>query len=706
MYRYTLMLLTALIMFGCEQTSQPISGNDTDELIYKGAKVLVSISDLPDCGSAEEGQLFYVLDKKAFKYCDGSGYQVLDLKGPQGDSGASGQDGTDGRSIIWKGELSFAPSSPESNWAYYNTSDRAAYIYDGSEWDTLSVSGKDGAKGDSFYWLGILSSAPTSPALNEAYYNTTDNMAYIWDGNSWEILVRNGAPGSDGISIIWKGSMSSAPSSPDTNWAYYNSTDKVSYIYTGADWDTLSVSGSDGTKGDPGAAGQDGIDGTDGISIIWKGSMASAPSSPDTNWAYYNSTDKVSYIYTGAGWDTLSVSGSDGTKGDTGAAGQDGIDGTDGVSIIWKGSMASAPSSPDTNWAYYNSTDKVSYIYTGAGWDTLSVSGSDGANGSDGISINWLGDYSTAPASPSLNDAYRNTIDGNAYIWNGVLWKLLVEGTEPSMVYITGGTFTMGSANIGGEATPEHFVTLNDFRIDKTEVTQGDYSSLMRVTYSAYSDPNWNEASGGAGSNYPAYKVNWYDAVLYCNARSKRDGLDTVYSYTSITGISGNDCVLNGLGIDLAKNGYRLPTEAEWEYACRAGTTTDFYWGKNYNPNPSSITDSSEIDRNAVWWRNSWRKGSGNFGFGVHEAGSLLPNGFGLYDMIGNVWEWCNDWYGSYGSASVSNPTGPDRGSLRVLRGGDWRISHILYLSSAVRSLSYPENEFYYFGFRVALPVQ
>ena len=552
-----------------------------------------------------------MLDEEAFKYCDGSGYQVLDLKGPQGDSGAAGQDGaggTDGRSIIWQGELSSAPSSPDSNWAYYNTSDRAAYIYDGSEWDTLSVSGADGNdgadgakgdKGDSFYWLGSFSSAPTSPALNEAYYNTTDSKAYIWDGDSWELLVQDGTNGIDGAD--------GTPGADGTN----------------------GTDGSDGAKGDAGTDGADGSPGADGISIIWKGSLASAPASPDTNWAYYNSTDKVSCIWNGTSWDTLSVSGADGTKGDKGDA------------------------------------------------------------GTDGISLNWLGSFPTAPSTPSLNDAYYNTTDGDSYIWDGTSWAIISQGNPdgaPSgMVLIPSGSFVDDAAT--GWTGDIASISYN-FYMDTTEVTQGDYDGLMSDAtygYSAYSSPAWS-STFGVGADYPVYYVNWYDAVLYCNARSKRDGKDTVYTWSSISGTPGNDCTLNGLGIDLLKKGYRLPTEDEWELAARVGQQLEY------------PTDDGTLD-------NTKANYEGNIGKAT-VVGSYPANPYGLYDMAGNLWEWCNDWYGTTGRVDGRmNYVGNVSGSYRVLRGGSWSFNASL-LRSAYRYNDIPGYEDFDIGFRVALPAQ
>jgi formylglycine-generating enzyme required for sulfatase activity len=163
-------------------------------------------------------------------------------------------------------------------------------------------------------------------------------------------------------------------------------------------------------------------------------------------------------------------------------------------------------------------------------------------------------------------------------------------------------------------------------------------------------------------------QVSWNDATAYCAALTQRE---------RVAGRIGTNVV------------YRLPTEAEWEYACRGWTSTRFSYGDD--PGYTNLT-------NYAWY-------GGNSGGTTHPVGQKLPNPWGLYDMHGNVWEWCQDWYGEYAGGIAVDPRGLDSGSFRVIRGGSWASRDVIAWNcrSAIRDLSSPDIWDYHFGFRVVL---
>ena len=208
------------------------------------------------------------------------------------------------------------------------------------------------------------------------------------------------------------------------------------------------------------------------------------------------------------------------------------------------------------------------------------------------------------------------------------------EITTPSgvqMVLLPGGTFLMGDAQGEVDEHP-HQVTVSPFAIDKFEVTQEEYERVMA-----------NNPSKVKGKKNPVEQVRWSDAVRYCNERSRLEGLDPAYDLQTWT------CRFDA-------NGYRLPTEAEWEYAARAGTTTAYSFG-----------DSDADLKSYAWFQ-------ANSGGKPRPVRQRKPNAWGLYDMQGNVWEWCNDFYkvDYYSESPSKDPKGPDSGGKKVLRGGCW----------------------------------
>jgi len=248
-------------------------------------------------------------------------------------------------------------------------------------------------------------------------------------------------------------------------------------------------------------------------------------------------------------------------------------------------------------------------------------------------------------------------------------------------------TFTMGSPSNEPERDGDetlHQVTFTyDFLMGKYEVTQAEYEDLMG---------NNPAKDYGVGDNYPVYYVSWFDAIKYCNALSKKEGFPVAYNERT-----GNLLDANGnKTTDITKvKGYRLPTEAEWEYACRGVDTRQdvyppFYTGNNLT------TSQANYDGNYPYNGNS----KGTYRGKTTAVGSFSPNSYGLYDMHGNVWEWCHDWFDDY-TGNVTNPIGPSTCSNRVLRGGSWG-NNAKNCRSANRNYINPTNRLNYDGLRIA----
>jgi formylglycine-generating enzyme required for sulfatase activity len=263
------------------------------------------------------------------------------------------------------------------------------------------------------------------------------------------------------------------------------------------------------------------------------------------------------------------------------------------------------------------------------------------------------------------------------------------------MVLIPAGTFTMGSPNdeLGrlDREGPQHQVTLTrSFYLQTTEVTQAQWESVMGNNPSYFS---------GCGGDCPVETVNWWEAIAYVNQLSVAEGLPTCYTLSGCGAtLPGQGMTCTGVTVNATGGnpylcqGYRLPTEAEWEYAYRAGTTTAFYNGG------ISVPDCSyDANLDAIGWY------CGNSGSTMHPAAQKVPNAWGLYDMSGNVLEWVWDWYSStyYSSSPAEDPLGPESGSSRVLRGGSWS-DYAQGCRAAYRSSAAPGSRVHYLGFRPA----
>jgi formylglycine-generating enzyme required for sulfatase activity len=199
----------------------------------------------------------------------------------------------------------------------------------------------------------------------------------------------------------------------------------------------------------------------------------------------------------------------------------------------------------------------------------------------------------------------------------------------------------------------------------------------------------WNE-SANQGADRPVENVTWFDAVEFCNRSSLLAGKPPVYGITNITR-EGNHITGAEVTADWAATGYRLLTESEWEHACRAMSQTAFCDGGITN----LLCAPVDPDLDTVGWY------CGNAVGATHDVGGKNPNGWGLYDMHGNVSEWCWDWWGTYPAEVTFDPLGPESGTLRVFRGGS-QHSDAQHCRSAVRGYDLPGHRDAFIGLRIA----
>ena len=268
----------------------------------------------------------------------------------------------------------------------------------------------------------------------------------------------------------------------------------------------------------------------------------------------------------------------------------------------------------------------------------------------------WATVLEWAPDAAVVTDANLRA----AIMSSGFAWRVRDNAANIEMLLVPAGTFTMGCSASAQYAcssieSPTHQVTLAQaFYMGRYEVTQAQWTAKIG------SNPSYFVPANGYSSDTtkPVESVSWY-------------------------------MIASGSTSFMYLTGLRLPTEAEWEYAYRAGTTTAFHSFPGY----TSGTNDDTLLGNIAWY-------SANADNQTHAVGGKLANGLGLHDMSGNVWEWCQDWYGPYSSVSVTNPTGPTTGSYRLLRGGGWGYGSY-YCRASVRDANTPGNFDYGVGFRV-----
>jgi formylglycine-generating enzyme len=271
----------------------------------------------------------------------------------------------------------------------------------------------------------------------------------------------------------------------------------------------------------------------------------------------------------------------------------------------------------------------------------------------------------------------------------------------PDLVLIKGGTYTMGDQFGEGESDEKpHTVTVGDFYLSKYEVTFREYDAFCAATgRDKPSDAGW-----GRGER-PAINVSWYDAIEYCNWLSQQQGRTLYYTVQTLdkdpNNNSGSDNLKWTVTRNTTSNGYRLPTEAEWEYAAREG-------GKKVRfGNGRDVIKPSEVNFDASEQYKEPYSVAGVFRNQTVPVQELSSNALGMYHMSGNVWEWCWDWYGdNYAqNEGAQNPLGATSGSDRVLRGGSWYVDPRL-CRAASRSNAWPTGRFMIIGFRLACAPQ
>ncbi|MCB9868075.1 MAG: formylglycine-generating enzyme family protein [Phycisphaerales bacterium] len=279
---------------------------------------------------------------------------------------------------------------------------------------------------------------------------------------------------------------------------------------------------------------------------------------------------------------------------------------------------------------------------------------------------------------------------------------------EPSFVLVEAGTFTMGSPpdELGRDIDETlHQVTLTrPFYMQTAEVTQAQWHALLQTNPSGFTE---------CGGDCPVEQVTWYEALVFANALSQFRGLAPCYEVSGCDAApgSGMQCtsvsVMATDGNPLLCEGYRLPTEAEWEFAARAGTTTATYRGNlqfpvicDPQPNLEPLAWYCENASVSYAGASDCSGGRGPSSCGARVVASLVPNAWGLYDTLGNVWEWTWDWHGEYTSSAI-DPLGADAGVYRVMRGGSW-ADEAHDARAACRGIAPPGERGDGIGFRLA----
>ena len=316
---------------------------------------------------------------------------------------------------------------------------------------------------------------------------------------------------------------------------------------------------------------------------------------------------------------------------------------------------------PATDVVAVNSTTVTAVTPAGSvGAASVEVTGAKGTATASGaftyvliVTPTWATLLEATPDATVVTDANLRA----AIVASGFAWRVRDNGTGIEMLLVPAGTFTMGCSastehGCGSDESPTHQVTLSPFYIGRYEVTQAQWTAKM------VSNPSYFSGSSDSPSR-PVEQVSW-------------------------------NMIASGSTSFMSLTGLRLPTDAEWEYAYRAATTTAFH---SYPAQPTGFNDDTLVG-NIAWY-------DPNAGSQTHAVGGKFANALGLHDMAGNVWEWCQDWYGSFSSASVTNPTGPTTGSTRLVRGGGCKNNSLNCRSSEREGGIGPDYDENNGGFRV-----
>ncbi len=274
------------------------------------------------------------------------------------------------------------------------------------------------------------------------------------------------------------------------------------------------------------------------------------------------------------------------------------------------------------------------------------------------------------------------------------------ESTSLAMTLVHAGEFLMGSPgpeNRRPDELPHRVKITKPYYLGTHEVTQFEYKQVMQTKPSGFSinGGSRDKVAKVITDRYPVENVSWFDAVEFCNRLSQKDGFEPYYTTSNVK--REKDTIVEATVTMAGGAGYRLPTEAEWEYACRAGTTTPFHYGSESSLSTANLKApvvAGGYGGAVPKWKDLGR---------TTKVGSFPANDWGLFDMHGNVAEWCEDWYDKdyYIGTPVEDPPGPPTGTHKVLRGGSWLMNDAT-CRSASRFFHLPREAKYYGGFRVA----